>query len=98
MPAYGDVEIVMREWYAIYGDDPSQNAELVIKGELNGPEFGGFRDAAKARTIRGRAVFGMYIVEPYGEQREVVIYCGPIRSALVTHAYISDRTLEFPWS
>lgn len=84
----------MREWFAIYGDDARRNAELVIRGELKAPEYGGFRDAAKSRAIEGRAVVGMYIVEWNDERCKVIIYCGPIEQPLAHGAYISGRTIK----
>lgn len=84
----------MREWFAIYGDEARRNAELVIRGDLKAPEYGGFRNAAKSRAIDGRALVGMYIVEWNDEHRKVIIYCGPIEQSLVHGAYISERTIK----
>jgi hypothetical protein len=54
----------MREWWAIYGDDLRRIPELVKTGELKAPSFDGFAEAAKAGTLNGRGLVGMWIIDP----------------------------------
>lgn len=87
-----DVGANMREWYAIYEDDASRNPVLVVIDELKPPDYGGFQEAASSRSVKGRKIFGMYILDKSTEQTDVILYCGPIRSYLFTIAYLGPRT------
>jgi hypothetical protein len=84
----------MREWHAIFADNPNYEPELVERGALRWPQFGKFAAAAAAGKIGNRAVKGMWVLDPESEHADALAIYGRLPESIIEK--VSGRTKRFP--